>query len=151
MEERDLSNDNPADPANAPMRPNERDEYNPVEDMADVRQDEDPGGPTVPVCVKETVRVQQLPSLPFGSRAYPLTATEAVRVLTADPRRRRAVFHATGDDNTVLAASQKEAMGPYAGTLQSFAVLELTTCGEVWARAETTTVTLSVWDEPWAE
>lgn len=153
MENEDLAKRNPADRPNDPYRPNEQeaDEFDPVESADEVYQDQDAEGPTVPVCVKTPVRTQLLPATNGGSRKYSLVATEAVRILTADPRRRRAVMQATGDDNFVLAATQQEAMGPFAASFQSFTLLEVTACTELWARAESTTVDLSVLNEQWAE
>lgn len=153
METEDLSKQNPADRPNDPYRPNEREagEFDPVEAADEVYQDQSPEGPTVPVCVKNPVQTQILPTTNGGSRKYALVNTEAVRILTADPRRRRAVLQATGDDNFVVAGTQQECMGPFAASFQSFTLLEVTACTELWARAETSTVDLSVLNEQWAE
>lgn len=153
MEDRTLAEHNDPDRPDDPYRPNGREQYDPVEDMGDVLQDQeyDAGMVVVPVCVKEPVRTQELPTTSGGSRRYDLTATETVRVLTADPRRRRALIQATGDDNVCLASTQADAAGPFCASFQSFTLLEITSCDELWARAESTTLTLNILNEQWAE
>lgn len=160
MEERDLSTDNPADPANAPMRPNERDEYDPVEDMADVRQDEDPEGPTVPVCVKETVRTKELPSRLGGllSKVVPdRTAAGArpVKLLDADPRRRRAYIEIPPTETLWLGPTAAQANSDYAFELHSIldgpGKMDVYSCDEVWGIGRDAEFKVSVLNEQWAE
>jgi hypothetical protein len=124
-----------------------------IPDTDDVLQEEAAPVPMtpIPVVAEGPVRVQELPARSAGWRTYDLLPTEAVKVLEADPRRRRAVIQATGDA-IMLGGSQA---GATAGARFGAGVLlEITTCDEVWARSVTTppaACTLGVMNEQWAD
>ena len=121
-------------------------------DTDEVLQVEPEDYQAIPVCVKEVaapVRVQALPRKGAASMTKALTTT-AVPVLRADHRRGRTVL--VGDAAFLVAFSEAScqadsAMAAWPANLP----LELTATTEVWAKAATGDVALSVITERWAE
>lgn len=119
-------------------------------DMDDLLQEEEQAAAMtpIPVVAEGPVRTQALPARSAGMRTYDLTRAAAVRVLDADPRRRRAVLQATGGSYR-LGGSQAAAQHGGA-TITDGVMLTLTTCEEVWATAAWDDTALSVINEQWA-
>lgn len=127
-------------------------------DLDEVLQVEDisPEGvaPVVDVAVRGPVRTQELPhkaGATFSRTVAALTATvPAVRILSADHKRARAVLMSVGQ-NMYVAFTQASAQDVSRMALwpanTSFVV---TTATEVWVCAATATTTISVVTELWA-
>lgn len=132
-------------------------------DSGQILQEEDYAPVTVPVCVQEPVQTRELPTKSGGFRSFVLVAgAAAVKVLSRDPRRRRALliaYSTTGiADHVHLSttqaggASEYTAHLPMQGSASSAVspVLELTCLDEIWATTNTQSVTLTVINEQWA-
>lgn len=160
MEERDLSEQNDGDRPGANERPNATGErYDPNPDSSDVWQNEEEYGRpvTVPVCVENPVRTQELPTRLGSMRTAAVPALDVggqpVRLLSADPRRRRAVVYLGANQTLQLGATQKECIGPFAFQIASGAtsplLLEFFSCDELWAVRATVATTVGVIEERW--
>lgn len=160
MEDTDLAAQNRADAAGSNERPNATGEpYDPYPNAENVMQDEDVYGAAVPVnvCVKGPVRTQELPTRLGALRSVLVPALDVggqpIRLLSADPRRRRAVVLLGANQTLQLGATQKEAAGQYAfqiasGTATPF-TLELFSTDELWAVRSTVATVISVLEERW--
>lgn len=160
MEERDLNEQNDADRPGANERPNATGEYyDPNPDSEDVWQNEgyDRKPVTVPVYVENPVRTQQLPTCLGSMRTAAVPALDVggtpVRLLSADPRRRRAVVYLGANQTLQLGATQKECIGPFAFAVASGTttplLLEFLSCDELWAVRATVETTVGVIEERW--
>lgn len=107
----------------------------------------------IPVCVSEVktpVRVQQLPRKGASTFTRSVGTTTPAHVLRANPRRGRAVL--VGDVAFQVAFSETACQADSAMALWPAATpLELTASVDVWVKAPTGTVALSVITEQWAE
>ncbi|MER6059472.1 hypothetical protein [Streptomyces albidoflavus] len=121
-----------------------------IPDADDLLQEEEvPAKMTaIPVVVEGPARVQLLPTRSAGMRSWPLTADQVVRVLDADPRRRRAVLQAVGG---AVRLGTSQAAARVGAQIAEGTLLTLTTCDEVWATAALADTELSIINEQWAE
>lgn len=129
--------------------------HEPEPDIEDVLQVEDDGLTAVPVCLTETrtpVRVSVLPRVGGATRTRTIgTTAPGVRVLTADPRRARAVLMCI--DQAMYVAYSKAA----AEDLSTMAVwpagtpLTIEAVTEVWVIADTAAAAVSIITEVWAD
>lgn len=160
MEDTDLSGQNKPDAAGSNERPNANGEpYDPVSNTEDVYQDTDTYGPNspVPVCVKGVTRVQELPTqlaaLTSVAVTDVLTGGRAVRVLTADPRRRAARIEIPATRTLRVGTTQGAAQGEYAyrlyGGTAAPGVLPITSADELWAVGDGAAFLVSVANEQW--
>jgi len=104
---------------------------------------------TVPVAVDGPVQVHQVPSVSAGARSWNLTATEAQKVGSRDPRRRVARIVSI-DQNFYYGSSQNEASGSTGAQWPKLVPLEITHSEEIWVRSATSTTVISVVNEQWA-
>ena len=123
-------------------------------DLEDVQQDEEERALVVPVRVVETlspVRVQLLPSRHGVSRSFTSNATDAepTPLLGADLRRRRATIVAIGAD--IYVGDREMVKGSQAARWPVGVPLVIEHTEQVYARAATTTATVSVISENWAD
>lgn len=160
MDDNDLNTQNKPDTAGSNERPNANGEpFDPVSNTEDVYQDTDTYGVNrpVPVCIEKPVRVQELPTqlgaLTSVSVGNVATGGRAVRVLTADPRRRRARIEIPSTEILRLGTTQSAAQGEYAYRLYAGTaapgVLEITSADELWAVGDGAAFLVSVANEQW--
>lgn len=132
-------------PVVAPVR-----EDPPQPDLPDLQQREVYDVPAVPVCIDGTTDVHVVPNKRFSVSFEPIGASP-IRVLTADPTRRRATLmlrSATATDVwTIMSASTGQGISWPANV--PFIAEH---CDEMWAKADTpTSATLGVAVENWAD
>ena len=117
----------------------------PDPDLADVQQEQSDALLVVPVRPVGPVPVQQLPARCGAAFPQPLSTTFA-HVLGADPKRRRVVL--------VAAVAWEYSRTSSAGSgapIPANVPLELQHCDTIYARVPTSTGTLAVIAETWAE
>jgi hypothetical protein len=161
MDDTDLNSQNRADSGTSNDRPNANAEpYDPVSNAEDVYQDTDTYGPGLPVevCVKGQVRTQELPTqlgalLSVAVPSMAVAGTRAVRLLAADPRRKRATLEIPATNTLRLGATQAMAQGEYAYRMYSSAtapaVREITAADELWGIGDASAFIVSVANEQW--
>lgn len=161
MDAKSLAEQNDPDRPDDPYRPNGRENYDPVEDMGDVLQDQeyDARMVVVPVCVKEPVRTQELPSALGGlmRKAVPDVAAggRPVKLLDGDPRRKRAVLVIPAEAVVQLGPTDAQAASEFSFTLTAGANgperVEFHSSDEVWGVGNGSAFSVSVLNEQWAE
>lgn len=114
-------------------------------DLADVQQVPEDTLIVLPARLVEPARVQQLPSRAGAAFSHPLSTTFS-HVLGADPKRRRVVLVAS-----VAWEYSRTASASSGVPIPANVVLELQHCDTVYARVPTSTGTLGVIAETWAE
>lgn len=131
----------PTDDASTPAP-----EYTAVIPAEQLLQDERPSLATVPVRVTTPVQVREMPSRNAAGRTALVSNTAAVRLLTPDPRRKRA---------TLYAFDQEIAFGPTQASATSRwpkqVPLYLDTRDEVWVISATSTTDVTIITEAWAQ
>lgn len=130
-------------------------EDNNVGDVNDIEQeadrDEIPYMPSVPVAVDGPVQVHQVPSVSSGVRNFTgVTATEAVRVANADPRRRSLTIISVGQNMYVGNDKVNVEGGTHAALWPANVPLVITHSDWVWVKSATSTTVVSVLSENWA-
>lgn len=120
-------------------------------DMDEVLQEEhDYAPPSVAVDVCGPVRIQALPRKGGATRTVQLDAVTARQVLTADPRRGRALL-VSFDEDFLVAYSATAATAPATMARWPKRVpLEVAATVEVYVMAQANTTSLSVLQEAWA-
>jgi hypothetical protein len=104
--------------------------------------------PPVPVVVPGPVRVQTLPSPVWAMVSYAGVTTSAIQLLSGEPRRRKAtILGGAAIRVGPTAASADAQAAPWPANIP----LEMTHDGEIWARADTGTVSIMVLVEYWTE
>lgn len=120
-------------------------DYSAVIPAEQLLQDERPSVSTVPVLVTTPVQVREMPSRNAAARTANV-GTVAVRLLTPDPRRKRA---------TLLAFDQEIWFGPTQASATArwpkLTPLYLDTRDEVWVASATSTTDVTVITEAWAQ
>lgn len=101
-----------------------------------------------PVVVQGPVRVQELPRTSSGMHTVTVGTTPK-RVLTADPRRAKALLVSRTAD-MYFGGSQAEALGGYGAWWPLGTVLPLHHCDEVWISAVSGTTDITVITESWS-
>lgn len=119
----------------------------------DLYQDEPTSMPMtpIPIVAEGPVRVQLLPARSAGMRTWDLVDGVAVRILDADPRRRRAILQAVGASYRLGSTQATAGITGAGAQFTDGVVLELTTADEVWAAGAGGATVLSVLNEQWAE
>jgi hypothetical protein len=121
----------------------------PQPDLAELQQREVFEYPSVPVRLDGPASVSTLPNGRFSVSAEPL-GDNAVRVLTNDPRRRRAVlvmYSATATDYWKVKSTASGQGVPWPANVPCV----MDHCDEVWAQVGAGYLTLSVLIEHWAD
>lgn len=119
-------------------------------DNAEVLQDEDYDPHTVPVCISEPVRTVELPSKFAGMRTVSnVTSTTAQKLLGKDPQRKSATILPIGAD--ILLGSSANVALSSGGRWTAAVPLYVTGMDELWAAAVSTTTTVTVIVERWAD
>jgi hypothetical protein len=123
-------------------------------DLEEIQQEEEERALVVPVKVVETlspVRVQLLPSRHGVSRSYTTDSTDAepVPLLGGDLRRRRATIIAIGA--AIYVGDREMVKQGQAAQWPELVPLVIEHTEQVYARAATTSATVSVISENWAD
>jgi len=122
----------------------------PQPDLSDLQQREVFDGPAVRVCVDGSTDVHTLPNRGFSTSIEPI-GSNGVRILFADPRRRKATIilrSATATDFFYVSASQSGQGVPWPANVP----MVHDHCDEVWAKEGTPAApSLSVLYETWAD
>lgn len=107
--------------------------------------------PPVYVVTRGPVRVQDLPSKSSGAKGFTVSDTDAIRVLTADSHRSRALIVSFAQPFK-FGSTQGELNGQ-CGIWPPLVPMEVKAVDELWVRCNTaaTTDTISVIQERWAE
>jgi|SRR5688572_8735583 len=113
------------------------------------REPEFPIPYTVKVAVDGPVQVHQVPSVSSGSRSW-LLDTAGKRIVGKDPRRRTASLMSI-DQNFYYGTSQQEVDSTTAALWPKLVPLVVSHQEEIWVRSATTTTTLSLVNEQWAD
>lgn len=134
--------------------PSDEDLYShePTQKEVEQHEEEGKGLPPVNVVVLGPVKAQTMPAESWGAMTYDLSATEAIKIAKADPRRARAIINVT-TQAAWLGPSQS---GTRVGTgfrhgagAQVFSYWTHT--GEIWAIAEQAGSSLAIAQEYWTE
>jgi hypothetical protein len=125
-------------------------------DAGEVLQEQGPGAyPLTVLDVRVTevgapVRVQQLPTLPGGTRTRNVGSSAPVQLLTPDPYRARVILCAF-DQDVLFTFNETSAQEPSSMARQPKGIpLELTARTGLWVMAKTATTDVSVATERWA-
>lgn len=110
-----------------------------------LQQDEVPSLATVPVRVTTPVQVRELPSKDAAARTANV-GTTAARLLTKDPRRKRATLYAF-DQEIAFGPTQASAVARWPKQTP----LYLDTRDEVWVASATSTTDVTIITEAWAQ
>jgi hypothetical protein len=119
------------------------------ENAEDVYGRTDPPFEAIPVHVTRSVRTKALPPAETGILSFDLTTTP-IRILTADKRRGRATIIGF-TQNLVLGTTYAQAAGSLGGTWPNLVPLIWYGTGEVWAASATSTASVSVIIDQWAD
>lgn len=160
MEEADLSKYDRADSASSNERPNANGEpYDPVSNAEDVYQDQDVYGVNRPVsvCVETPVRTHELPARLGGLLRKAVANLSAggqpVKLLDADPRRRRASLYFPITKTLQLGMSNAEAASSFSFIVTSSDFepgrIDFFSASEVWGVGVGAAFDVSVLNEQW--
>lgn len=120
-------------------------------DDAEVLQAEaEPSLTCVPVTVEGPARTQELPCKSAGRRRYVVGATEAFKVLPADPRRKIARMVAL-TQGMYVGNTKSEAEGAYAEQWPAGVEYVVEDSGDVWVMSVSGSITVSMHSSQWAD